>query len=49
MSKKDSKIKKKNELIEEAKKSEIYRSIIEKFPDAKLTDIKFEDKKDDWF
>ena len=47
LSKKDSKIKKKNELIEEAKKSEIYRSIIEKFPDAKLTDIKFEDKKDD--
>ena len=34
------------ELINEVKNSEIYKTIIEKFPDAELTDVKLNKKED---
>jgi len=38
---------KKNELIDSIKKTEIYKNVIKKFPDANLVDIKSENKQDD--
>jgi len=37
----------KNKLFDEAKKSEIYKKVLEIFPDAELTDIKLNEYKDD--
>tara|TARA_Y100000991_G_scaffold180847_1_gene143599 strand:- start:22 stop:603 length:582 start_codon:yes stop_codon:yes gene_type:complete len=38
---------KKDELINEAKSSEIYRMVMEKFPDAELVDVKLNEKEED--
>jgi len=38
---KENKKNKKQELLQQAKNSEIYKSVLEKFPDAELLDIKF--------
>ena len=38
---------KKNELIDSVKKTEIYKNVIKKFPDANLIDVKLENKQDD--
>ena len=37
---------KREELINEVKNSEIYKTIIKKFPDAELTDVKLNKKED---
>ena len=37
----------KNKIFDEAKKSEIYKKVLEIFPDAELTDIKLNEYKDD--
>ena len=47
MSIKEKQKNKKDELISEIKKSEIYKKVIEKFPDAELIDIKLNEKKKD--
>ncbi|MDA9146823.1 DNA polymerase III subunit gamma/tau [bacterium] len=47
MSVKEKQKNKKDELISEIKKSEIYKKVIEKFPDAELIDIKLNEKKED--
>ncbi|MDC3382410.1 DNA polymerase III subunit gamma/tau [Candidatus Pelagibacter sp.] len=47
MSIKEKQKNKKDELISEIKKSEIYKKVIEKFPDAELIDIKLNEKKED--
>ena len=44
--KKNKKIKK-DELINEVQSLEIYKKIMEKFPDAKLIDVKLNEKKED--
>ena len=46
MSVKDKQKNKREELINEVKNSEIYKTIIEKFPDAELTDVKLNKKED---
>ena len=46
MSIKEKQKSKKDELINEVKNSEIYKTIIEKFPDAELTDVKLNKKED---
>jgi len=46
MSVKEKQKNKREELINEVKNSEIYKTIIEKFPDAELTDIKLNKKED---
>ena len=46
MSVKEKQKSKKEELINEVKNSEIYKTIIEKFPDAELTDVKLNKKED---
>ena len=46
MSVKEKQKNKKEELINEVKNSEIYKTIIEKFPDAELTDVKLNKKED---
>ena len=38
---------KKDELVNEIKSSEIYKMILKKFPDAELTDVKLNKKKED--
>ena len=38
---------KKNELIDSVKKTEIYKNVIKKFPDANLIDVKLENKQGD--
>ena len=35
------------ELINDAKSLEIYKKVIEKFPDAELIDVKLNEKKED--
>ena len=35
------------ELINEVKNSEIYKKVMEKFPDAELVDVKLNKKKED--
>ena len=47
MSVKEKQKNKKDELINEVKNSEIYKKIMEKFPDAELVDIKLNEKKED--
>ncbi|MDC0397538.1 DNA polymerase III subunit gamma/tau [Candidatus Pelagibacter sp.] len=47
MSIKEKKKNKKNELMNEVKSLEIYRKVIEKFPDAELVDVKLNKKKED--
>jgi len=46
MSVKEKQKNKREELINEVKNSEIYKNIIEKFPDAELTDVKLNKKED---
>ena len=46
MSVKEKQKNKKEELINEVKNAEIYKTIIEKFPDAELTDVKLNKKED---
>ena len=46
MSVKEKQKNKREELINEVKNSEIYKTIIEKFPDAELTDVKLNNKED---
>ena len=46
MSVKEKQKNKREELINEVKNSEIYKTIIEKFPDAELTDVKLNKKED---
>ena len=46
MSVKEKQKNKKEELMNEVKNSEIYKTIIEKFPDAELTDVKLNKKED---
>ena len=46
MSIKEKQKNKREELINEVKNSEIYKTIIEKFPDAELTDVKLNKKED---
>ncbi|MDC0350222.1 DNA polymerase III subunit gamma/tau [Candidatus Pelagibacter sp.] len=46
MSVKEKQKNKKEELINEVKNSEIYKTLIEKFPDAELTDVKLNKKED---
>jgi len=43
---KDKEKNKKDELLETIKKTEVYKNILKKFPDANLVDIKIEKKKD---
>ena len=38
---------KKDELISEIKNSEIYKKVMEKFPDAELIDVKLNERKED--
>ena len=38
---------KKDELIKEVKSLEIYKKVMEKFPDAELVDVKLNEKKED--
>ena len=47
MSIKEKQKNKKNELMNEVKSLEIYRKVIEKFPDAELVDVKLNKKKED--
>ena len=47
MSVKEKQKNKKDELISEVKNSEIYKKVMEKFPDAKLIDVKLNEKKED--
>ena len=47
MSVKEKQKNKKDELINEVKNSEIYKKIMEKFPDAELVDVKLNEKKED--
>ena len=47
MSVKEKQKNKKDELIYEVKNSEIYKKIMEKFPDAELVDVKLNEKKED--
>jgi len=47
MSIKEKQKNKKDELINEVKNSEIYKKIMEKFPDAELVDVKLNEKKED--
>ena len=47
MSVKEKQKNKKNELISEIKNSEIYKKVMEKFPDAELIDVKLNEKKED--
>ncbi|MDB2427828.1 DNA polymerase III subunit gamma/tau [Candidatus Pelagibacter bacterium] len=47
MSVKEKQKNKKDELISEIKNSEIYKKVIEKFPDAELVDVKLNEKKED--
>ena len=47
MSVKEKQKNKKDELISEIKNSEIYKKVMEKFPDAELIDVKFNEKKED--
>ena len=47
MSIKEKQKNKKDELISEIKNSEIYKKIMEKFPDAELIDVKLNEKKED--
>ena len=44
---KEKKMRKKNELMNDVKKKEIYKNIIKKFPDANLIDIELEKEQDD--
>ena len=44
-SKKEKEANLKNELIENVKKSLLYKDILEKLPDAELIDIKYTEKK----
>jgi DNA polymerase-3 subunit gamma/tau len=37
----------KKELIDKAKQSELYKKVMEKFPDAELVDVKFNNKEED--
>jgi DNA polymerase-3 subunit gamma/tau len=46
MSIKEKQKNKREELINEVKNSEIYKTLIEKFPDAELTDVKLNKKED---
>jgi DNA polymerase-3 subunit gamma/tau len=46
MSVKEKQKNKREELINEVKNSEVYKTIIEKFPDAELTDVKLNKKED---
>ena len=47
MSVKEKQKNKKNELINEVKSLEIYKKVMEKFPDAELIDVKLNEKKED--
>ncbi|MDA7587965.1 DNA polymerase III subunit gamma/tau [Candidatus Pelagibacter sp.] len=47
MSVKEKQKNKKNELINEVKNLEIYKKVMEKFPDAELIDVKLNEKKED--
>ena len=47
MSVKEKQKNKKEELISEIKNSEIYKKVMEKFPDAELIDVKLNEKKED--
>ena len=47
MSVKEKQNNKKDELVNEVKSSEIYKMILKKFPDAELTDVKLNKKKED--
>ncbi|MDB3942292.1 DNA polymerase III subunit gamma/tau [Candidatus Pelagibacter sp.] len=47
MSIKEKQKNKKDELISEIKNSEIYKKVMEKFPDAELIDVKLNEKKED--
>ena len=47
MSVKEKQKNQKDELINEVKNSEIYKKIMEKFPDAELVDVKLNEKKED--
>ncbi|MDC0890487.1 DNA polymerase III subunit gamma/tau [Candidatus Pelagibacter sp.] len=47
MSVKEKQKNKKDELISEIKNSEIYKKVMEKFPDAELIDVKLNEKKED--
>ncbi|MDC1153763.1 DNA polymerase III subunit gamma/tau [Candidatus Pelagibacter sp.] len=47
MSVKEKQKNKKDELISEIKNSEIYKKVLEKFPDAELIDVKLNEKKED--
>ena len=46
LSKKETEINLKKELIESVKNSSIYKNILENFPDAELVDVKTNQKKD---
>ena len=46
-SKKEEEINQKKELIESVKNSLIYKNILEKFPDAEVTDVKINEKEND--
>jgi DNA polymerase-3 subunit gamma/tau len=47
MSIKEKQKNKKDELMNEVKSLEIYKNVIEKFPDAELIDVKLNEKKED--
>ena len=47
MSVKEKQENKKDELVSEIKNSEIYKKVMEKFPDAELIDVKLNEKKED--
>ena len=47
MSIKEKQRNKKDELMNEVKSLEIYKKVIEKFPDAELIDVKLNEKKED--
>ena len=47
LSKKEEEINLKKELIESVKNSLIYKNILEKFPDAEVTDVKINEKEND--
>ena len=49
MSVKEKQKNKKDELINEIKNSEIYKKVMEKFPDAELIDVKLNEKKEDFY
>ena len=46
-SKKENEIIIKKKLLEEAKKGETYKKVIETFPDAELIDVKIDERKND--